>query len=72
MAVISSMTGTDEKGTPASISRTASITTSPAATPMLRVSTTATGKSSMVRATIRAVSHVAERPLEMLTKTAAT
>ena len=38
---------------------------------MLRVSTTVTGKPSMVRATMRAVSHVAESPDEMLTKSAA-
>ena len=47
------------------------MTSRPAATPMLRVSTTATGKSSIVRATMRAVSHVAESPEEMLTKRAA-
>ena len=34
------------------------------------LTTTTTGKSSIVRATMRAVSQVAERPEEMLTKTA--
>ncbi len=47
------------------------MTTMPAATPMFSVSTTTTGKSSMVRATMRAVSQVADRPDEMLTNTAA-
>ena len=47
------------------------MTTRPAATPMLSVSTTTTGKSSIVRATMRTVSQVAESPDEMLTNTAA-
>ena len=57
---------------PSSTIRTASITTSPAATPMVLVSTTSTGKSSSWSATMRTVSQVAERPEEMLTKIAAT
>ena len=60
-----------QKGTPASIWRTASMTTRPAATPISRVSMTTTGKSSIVRATMRTVSQVAESPDEMLTNTAA-
>ena len=57
---------------PSSTIRTASITTRPAATPMLLVSTTSMGKSSIWSATMRTVSQVAERPEEMLTKIAAT
>ena len=49
---------------------TASMTTVPAATPMLSVSTTVTGKSSSSSATMRTVWQVAESPDEMLTKTA--
>ena len=43
-------------GMPASTWRTASMTTMPAATPMLLVSTTTTGKSSIWRATMDTVS----------------
>ncbi len=67
---ISSVVASDEKGTPASIWRTASMTTMPAEMPMPLVSTTSTGKSSIVRATMRTVSQVADKPEEMLTKTA--
>ena len=46
------------------------MTTMPAATPMLLVSTTTTGKSSICRATMLTVSCVAESPEEMVTTTA--
>ena len=57
-------------GMPASIWRTASITTKPAAMPMLLVSTMTTGKFSIWRATMPMVSKVAESPEEMVTTTA--
>ena len=57
---------------PASICRTASMTTKPAAMPMLLVSTITTGKSSIWRATMEMVSNVAESPEEMVTTTAPT
>ena len=50
--------------------RTAAMTTMPAATPMLLVSTISTGKPSICSDTIAAVAYVAERPDEMVTNTA--
>ena len=50
--------------------RAAAMTTRPAATPMLLVSTTATGKSSIWLATSSTVALVADRPDEMVTNTA--